>query len=827
MDIHILGGNSGMEVKKVNAQQTATTVDAKPKAKAEPKKEEEGFFGSIWSGVKKGAQYTADGFDATLEFVGWRDIERAIDKKNERSELWTKETKGAMYVSAAAGNFAAQGTDVHSRTNERITEYTEKVDSAVDAVAEKAKGNKPAEAAADLLKSVASPVKIINSVLNFGGGTSDEVSAALKLEGYTNEMITKSTDRSLGIIADKLKDYSDGNVADMKTSIDLATRLGIKPEELAKMDPAKVRELIKNEHALVGAKGKVDREITLHTGANAAADALIKKNTRLMGNQTDEGLIKLDKAQKQIRSGASELLNAPAALVDLTNSGIGAGVKALGANDATVRAVEAPLNTVTGLLQTVTTSFDGKEGTTKKAAKKLLSGVTFGLFGNDEEKPAAPKAAAAKAPASPKPEVKSAADEIKRYNELSKQDDEKLTEEQLDEKYSLEDKYGFFNINGALEDGVDRGLIPKYNQLLQTYYTGKLTNAQLAEIHELASKLGIEAPKSIPAVSLTRAEFDEKNKAHFAATFAGAKDKAMKSDAALTSRATYMADKAYAEEIANLEAAKKAVLSKLDTQTANELDKQIQAVRLKTYCVSQQRLDDIAAYKAQLKPKMQKINDNAEAVAAALAKKDAVTKKDKIDAMDAKRLAQRAENAGVAGTEFWNHIDGVYSNADNTAGDRGAGANTLSVIKGFAITPLRALLKEPITTANKTLATVACHEVAGPIVWGDSTARKAVEAIKTVHHGTYNTALKKSGYEKGGEALFYLGVTGGLVTTAALPHDHCWHFESHGQRYHFGCGHSHKAAVQPTPAPTPVKTPDEIFLTDPSALTALFAVLGL
>ena len=169
-----------------------------------------------------------------------------------------------------------------------------------------------------------------------------------------------------------------------------------------------------------------------------------------MTNQTDEGLIKLDKAQRQVREGLSELSNTPAAIIDLANSGLGAGAKALGANDATVKAVESPLNIVTGFTQMITTSFDGKEGSTKKAANKFLSGITFGLCGNEDEKPAEAPKAEAKLVA-PKAEV-SKADEIKKYDALVANFKKNGFDDNYNEMYELSQKYGFITPDAAFEE---------------------------------------------------------------------------------------------------------------------------------------------------------------------------------------------------------------------------------------------------------------------------------------------------------------------------------------------------------------------------------------
>ena len=681
------------------AKQETEAVEAEPEGKS-----------LLKEAYEKGAAVV----ESVKEFTGWNDIVRSQDRKDERTELWMKETKGAMYIPAAAGNFAAQATDVNSRASERVTELTEEVDNAVNGVSESAKGNKTAEAGADALKGLASGIKIINGVLNLNGGVSDEVSSALKLEDYTNNMIMDSTKKSLGVIADNHKDYSDANFNDRKTVIDVATRLGIAPEELENMEPEQVRELIKNEADIMNPTGVIHREAVLRTANNAAADQLIDKNSKLMINQKDEGLIKLDKGQQQLREGASELLNLPAAAVDLVNEGvIASGLDALGAGETVKGIATAPLNIVTGLTQTITTSFDGKEGSTKKAVNKFLSGVTFGFLGKDEEEPEA--------------------DEAKGQPVVT-----------------------------DIEPGES------------------------------------ERP-------LTREEFDAKNKAELKAEYETKKDEAMHSDEAITNRAYYLIDAKNAgtrqRYLQDIEAAR----NSNNEELASKLEGELQQIEMESALNYQKEVDELKATLAQT---MDARTNYAEAEAKKLIEEG------KIDERDAARLAQMDENSRMATFAFWasmwNDLDGSYSNADNTAGDRGFVKNALSVGKGFFISPLRAVVTEPVTTADKVLGIIPCNEIAGPIILGYTAAKKLGEGVEEIYHShqTYNTALKKEGYEKSGEALAYLAATLGLSVTAALPDSHCWHFRPHGQNWHFGCGHDHV-----TPAPTP--TFDETFLNQP------------
>ncbi len=732
-----------MEIKKVENQ--ANLQNTSEDKKLQQPNEEKGFFGSIWGGIsdaaeatwdaaKTGYSYVKDGVEYVKEKGGWNDLVAAQDRADGRVELITKETKGLGYIPALAGNLSAQPADVTSYVSEKITTQSEKLDEAIDNLETKEtkdNADKAANAGTGLLKAVASPVKLLNGVLNFAGGSSDVVSSGLKLEGYTNNLIDESTKKSLGIVADSLKDYSIENINDKKTAIAVATRLGIDPEKLSDMDTDEVRELIKREYDVENPAGKISRETVLVAAANSAAKELVNKNTDLLVHQFDTGVDKLDKAQLQSREAVSDVLNAPASVIDLTESGLNAGIQYV-AGEEVAKATTAPLRFASGLLQTVTTSFDGKEGTTKKAVNKLVSGITFGLIDGEEEAKDEPKEQTES-----KPEEKS---ESTWYNPLS-----------------------WFG--GAEQEAV------------------------------------AEVKPSTPTP--TREEVIETKKAEYQSLFEAEKKEAMTSQEAIKSRAEVNVDEISAKHIRGLYAASLAANASGNTEEAQrlfaEFDKNVKLA-------NKNRAKYIEKAEAKLSTEMDTRLQNAELEAASLVANGS------IDFNDAKRLAQRAENAGVAGTEFWNNIDSTYSNADNTAGERGLTSNLLSVGKGFLMTPLKAALKESVTTADKVLASMACHEIGGAVIAGYTAAKKGKEAVTEISNSTYNSALKQAGYEKAGEALAYATLAVGLAVPGAVTDGHCWHLTKHGENYHFGCGHDHGSY---TPSL------DDIFQNNPSGFPEL------
>ncbi len=752
----------GGDDEEVNAEDKTAAPDAAPE---EPKEEK----GSMWNPLnwfggddeektaeeneapKAGVIDTAKEVLAPVgkavnyvkEETGWNDMIRAQDRADGRVELITKNTKyGWGYLPALAANFTAQVPDVNSYVSEKITVTTEKLDAAVEKTAPKEvkdNGDKAHQAGSDILKSFTAPVKIFNGVLNLSGGASDVTSSYLKTEDTTNKLIMDSTKKTIGNIADSLKDYSIENINDKKTLIEVGTRLGMSKEQLEKLEDEKgtdhVRQMIRYEYDVALATGKINKETILVTAANASAAAQIQKNTDMMIHQREAGCEKLGKGQLQFRQGVSNLTNLPAAVLDLTNAGINAGIKSF-AGEGVADAVSAPLNTGAGLLQMVTTSFDGKEGTTKAAGQKFLKGITFGWYNPDEKPADETKANETKANETKANETTAKADEV-----APKTDAEKPAENE-EEQGSMWNPFNWFGGKTDSEKKTDKFKEEKAKEL--------------------------------------KAEFETKKK------------EAMLSEEALQSRAEVAVDEVSAKKARTL------ITAAWTGKTEEERNKAYSEFLAHQKTAAANRKDNIEKAKAQLAPTMEARLQKAEEEAAKLIKDG------KIDLADARRIAQMAENAGVAGTAFWNNwVDSVYSNADNTAGARGGWANALSMGKGFISMPLKALLKEGVTTADKVVGGMACHEIGGAIIAGYTAVKKGKEAIAEVSNATYNSALKQAGYEKVGEAVAYATLSTALAIPGAITDGHCWHFIKHGERVHWGCGGHDKAVTL---------TPDDIFL---------------
>ena len=82
-----------------------------------------------------------------------------------------------------------------------------------------------------------------------------------------------------------------------------------------------------------------------------------------------------DAGQKQVRAAASDFLTAPAGALNVANDVVEAVINDVFGETAG-RVAAAPANFISGAWQTVSTSIDGKEGTTKKA---FLNMVSFGF----------------------------------------------------------------------------------------------------------------------------------------------------------------------------------------------------------------------------------------------------------------------------------------------------------------------------------------------------------------------------------------------------------------------------------------------------------------
>ena len=821
------------EIKKVQVveQKNGETTPAKS---AEVKKAEET---SMLSDIISGAQTTV-GY--IKEYSGWNALTKAQDRADGRVELLTKETDGKAYIPALLGNTAAQVTDVVSFVNGKITDQTEKVDSAVEEVAQSTTSD-AGKACTDLLKAAASPIKLFNGVLNIKGGTSDVVSHYEKGGELNNDVVKESTAKSQQEIADSLKDFSIANINDKKTVIDVGTRLGFTEEQLAAYEKEHgtdgVRALIQKEYDAQLATGKITRETVLMTAANAAQEKLVEKNADLLVHQKDEGVDKLDKGQRQVREAVSEALNIGGATLDLANSGIHAGVKAI-AGETAAEIADAPLQAVSGFLQTITTSFDGKDGTTQAAIEKM----TFGLYKADTAEEKALKA-----------EISALEDDLDAKEDVV----DNLTDEIEDLQDELDEaKNGSSGFLGIGAKNKDEAKAIELEKTIQTK-TEALNKAKaemiLAQI-ALATKENDE--DDIAEANVAKDEFE---KAHpgLLATVAEGKKAEPKQEKVEPKTLTLEEVKAEFKETANAEfkAQKEAAMTSGEA-ILSRAKETVEIEKSKILAEAQAKIEKLAplgptvelaqAYQ-ELAANTKKINENYDKIVAGVAKNltpevmkqrmaDAEAaalklKQDgKVDEWDAQRLAFRAENAQVSRKEdgtknetleaFWNDIDGTYSNADNSAGARGFWANATSIGKGFLYTPARALLKEGVTTLDKAAGAVVCPEIAGSAITGYTAVKKFTEGGQNIYKGTYNSAQKQNGYEKLGEGAFYATASAAQATSMSLTDGHCWHFRAHGERYHFGCGGSHKSGILPLPKPSApvVDSACDVLIKNPAAL---------
>lgn len=822
------------EIKKVQVveQKNGETTPAKS---AEAKKAEET---SMLSDIISGAQTTV-GY--IKEYSGWDALTKAQDRADARVELVTKETDGKAYIPALLGNAAAQPTDVVSFVNEKITDQTEKVDSAVEEVAQSTTSD-AGKAGTDLLKAVASPLKLVNGVLNIGGGSSDVVSHYAKGGELNNDVVKESTAKSQQEIADSLKDFSIANINDKKTVIDVGTRLGFTEEQLAAYEKEHgtdgVRALIQKEYDAQLATGKITRETVLMTAANAAQEKLVEKNADLLVHQKDEGVDKLDKGQRQVREAVSEALNIGGATLDLANSGIHAGVKAI-AGETAAEIADAPLQFVAGTLQVLTTSFDGKDGTTKAALNKM----TFGLFEETEAEEKLDK-------------MEDFADDKKDALDDLRDEIADMRSERAD---AAEAKSGFLGIGAkdaetaeqlAERDKAIKEKVAEYEKLHAEHKVAviltkqhrlemvegldanhpevvalnkeiaQLNDAEKEAMQRVLGQLYPEKQAATPTKTLeeVKAEFKETANAEFKAQ----KEAAMTSGEAILSRAKETVEIQKSKILAEAQA-KIDKLAPLGPTV--ELAQAHQELAANTKAINENYDKAVAAVAKNLTPEVMKQRmADAEATALKL-KQDG-----KVDEWDAQRLAFRAENAQVSRKEdgtknetleaFWNDIDGTYSNADNSAGARGFWANATSIGKGFLYTPARALLKEGVTTLDKAAGAVVCPEIAGSAITGYTAVKKFTEGGQNIYKGTYNSAQKQNGYEKLGEGAFYATASVAQATSMSLTDGHCWHFKAHGERYHFGCGGSHKSGILPLPKPSApvVDSACDILIKNPAAL---------
>jgi len=804
------------EIKKVVV--TQNNVDATAAKKTDDKKQEEkSMASSLWEG-------TLEGIETVKEYSGWNALTEAQDKKDARVELWTKETDGAMYPLALLGNVAAQPTDVVSCVGEVATkaEWLDEKIAKLDPKEINTDKGQFDKSVSDLARSGGSVVKLWNASWNMLGGTSDIVSSGLKLENITNEMIAKSTFDTQDEIANFLSDFSEANLSDKKTVIDVATRLGMTQEQLKKMEDEKgadaVRELIKKEFATAAATGKLPREVVLMTSANVANKELVDKNANLIVDQFNPGVDKLDKGFTQFREGTSELLNLPAATLDLTNSGIRAGVRYV-AGDTAAEIADAPLQAVSGLLQVVTTSWDGKEGTTVEAFHK----TTFGAFRDTPEE------------AKFKKEVKTLEADLDAKEDAVDELEDKL--EDLKEEYEVakNGKSGFLGIGAKEKDeavATELAEKIKLNKEELDVAQAKMLLAKLALATKEKDEDDIaEVNEEIKAFNAKHPGLIDKVKAE--ATPAPVK----KAEANVVETPVSKADAFKKKAMADFEA-KKMKVGKSDAtkQSLTENAYEIQKGRVLASCRAAvekeaQKGPTIAHLKAKndfealvadlndpktkqkwvAKKKAELTDDDMQGFWDKAQKEyDKLVKGEKIDNLDAKRLAQRAENRQVSTGEdgkvnetleaFYNSIDRSYSNADNTAGDRGLLNNTLSVLKGIGMTVPRALLAESVTTVDKAMGAVVCPEIAGVAITGYTGTKKLTNGIKTIYNATYNSAAKKAGYEETGEALAYYMMSTAMGVVGLTTDSHCWHLTKHGHRGHFDCGgHGNGTHIIPKP----------------------------
>lgn len=772
------------EIKKVQVveQKNGETTPAKS---AEAKKAEET---SMLSDIISGAQTTV-GY--IKEYSGWNALTKAQDRSDERLEMWTKNTNGLAYIPVLAGEIISQPTDVTSYVNEKITDQTEKVDSAVEEVAQSTTSD-AGKAGTDLLKAFASPLKLVNGVLNIGGGSSDVVSHYAKGGELTNNMIKESTVKTQKEIADSLKDFSIANINDKKTVIDVATRLGFTEEQLAAYEKEHgtdgVRALIQKEYDAQLATGKITRETVLMTAANAAQEKLVEKNADLLVHQKDEGVDKLDKGQKQVREAVSEALNIGGATLDLVNSGIHEGVKAIAGETAGETAAEiadAPLQAVSGFLQTITTSFDGKDGTTQAAIEKM----TFGLYKADTAEEKALKA-----------EISALEDDLDAKEDVV----DNLTDEIEDLQDELDEaKNGSSGFLGIGAKNKDEAKAIELEKTIQTK-TEALNKAKaemiLAQI-ALATKENDEDDiaeanvakdefeKAHPGLLATvaegkkaepkqekvepktltleevKAEFIKENNAQFQED----KKAAMLSDEAILSRAKEIVEAA--EEKALAPIIKELETEPRVTKKCGDLIKQLHDTKAK---LAANHDKAVAAVAKNLTPEVMK-QRMADAEAAALKLKQ----DGKIVDWDANRQAKRAENEAVAKREdgttnqniagFWNEMNKTYSNKDGLNGDIGPLSYGWHFIKGALLTPLSALTTEGVSTVNKYIGTIGCFKVAA-ISSAYNAAKKTSEAIDEIVNNPYNSAAQKSGAAKFGEGTCYATVSG--LTFTYGNHNH-------------------------------------------------------